>query len=56
MAMTGQETATDPDVEKTPRGNLVEDLTAAVADADELVKLAAGRTAERNGECGSRTT
>jgi len=51
MAMTGQETATDPDVEKTPRGNLVEDLTAAVADADELVKSPPAGPAERNGEC-----
>jgi hypothetical protein len=36
MAMTGQETATEAEVEKVTRGKLVEDLKAVVADAEEV--------------------
>jgi ElaB/YqjD/DUF883 family membrane-anchored ribosome-binding protein len=47
MAMTGQETATEAEVEKSIRGKLVEDLKAVVADAEELLKATAGQTGER---------
>ena len=47
MAMTGQETATEAEVEKGIRGKLVEDLKAVVADAEELVKATASHTEER---------
>ena len=47
MAMTGQETATEAEVEKGIRGKLVEDLKAVVADAEELVKATANQTEER---------
>ena len=36
MAMTGQETATEAEVEKGIRGKLVEDLKAVVANAEEV--------------------
>jgi hypothetical protein len=36
MAMTGQETATEAEVEKGIRGKLMEDLRAVVADAEEV--------------------
>jgi hypothetical protein len=36
MAMTGQETATEAEVEKGIGGKLVEDLKAVVADAEEV--------------------
>jgi ElaB/YqjD/DUF883 family membrane-anchored ribosome-binding protein len=45
--MTGQETTTEADVEKSIRGKLVEDLKAVVADAEELLKATAGQTGER---------
>ena len=38
MAMTGQATATEAEVEKGIRGKLVENLKAVVADAEELLK------------------
>ena len=41
MAMKGQETVTEAEVEKGIRGKLVEDLKAVVADAEELVKATA---------------
>ena len=47
MAMTGQETATEAEVEKGIRGKLVEDFKAVVADAEELLKVTAGQTGER---------
>ena len=47
MAMTGQETATEAEVEKGIGGKLVEDLKAVVADAEELVKATASQTGER---------
>ena len=47
MAMTGQETVTEAEVEKGIRGKLVEDLKAVVADAEELVKATASHTEER---------
>ncbi len=47
MAMTGQETPTEADVEKGFRGKLVEDLKAVVADAEELMKVTASQTGER---------
>ncbi len=47
MAMTGQETATEAEVEKGIRGKLVEDLKAVVADAEELLKATANQTGER---------
>jgi hypothetical protein len=36
MAMKGQETATEAEVEKGIRGKLVEDLKAVGADGDEM--------------------
>jgi ElaB/YqjD/DUF883 family membrane-anchored ribosome-binding protein len=45
--MTGQETATENEVEKGTRGKLVEDLKAVVADAEELLKATASQTGER---------
>ena len=36
MAMTGQETTTEAEVEKGIRGKLTEDLKAVVANAEEL--------------------
>ncbi len=47
MAMTGQETATEAEVEKGIRGKLVEDLKAVVADGEELLKATANQTGER---------
>ena len=47
MAMTGQETATEAEVEKGIRGKLVEDLKSVVADAEELLKASANQTGER---------
>jgi len=47
MAMTGQETATEAEVEKGTRGKLVGDLKAVVADAEELLKATASQTGER---------
>jgi len=47
MAMTGQATATEAEVEKGIRGKLVEDLKAVVADAEELLKATASQTGER---------
>jgi ElaB/YqjD/DUF883 family membrane-anchored ribosome-binding protein len=47
MAMTGQATATEAEVEKGIRGKLVEDLKAVVADAEELLKATANQTGER---------
>ena len=47
MAMTGQETATEAEVEKGIRGKLVEDFKAVVADAEELLKATANQTGER---------
>ncbi len=47
MAMTGQATATEAEVEKGIRGKLVEDLKAVVADAEELLKASASQTGER---------
>ena len=47
MALTGQETATEAEVEKGIRGKLMEDLKAVVADAEELVKATANQTEER---------
>lgn len=47
MAMTGQETATEAEVEKGIGGKLVEDLKAVVADAEELLKATASQTGER---------
>ena len=47
MAMTGQATATEAEVEKGIRGKLVEDLKAVVADAEELMKATANQTGER---------
>jgi ElaB/YqjD/DUF883 family membrane-anchored ribosome-binding protein len=45
--MTGQETTTEAEVKKGIRGNLVEDLKAVVADAEELLKATASQTGER---------
>ncbi len=47
MAMTGEATATEAEVEKVTRGKLMEDLRAVVADAEELLKATAGQTGER---------
>ena len=47
MAMTGQATATEAEVEKGIRGKLVEDLKSVVADAEELLKASANQTGER---------
>ena len=47
MAMTGQATATEAEVEKGIGGKLVEDLKAVVADAEELLKATASQTGER---------
>ena len=47
MAMTGQETETEAEVEKGIRGKLVQDLKAVVADAEELLKATASQTGER---------
>jgi ElaB/YqjD/DUF883 family membrane-anchored ribosome-binding protein len=47
MVMTGQETATEAEVEKGIRGKLAEDLKAAVADVEELLKATASQTGER---------
>ena len=46
MAMTGQETTTEAEVEKDIGGKLVDDLKAVVADAEELVKVTASQTGE----------
>ena len=46
MAMTGQETATEAEVEKGSGGKLMEDLKAVVADAEELLKATASQTGE----------
>ena len=47
MAMTGQETATEGEMEKGTTGKLVEDLKAVMADAEELLKATADQTGER---------
>jgi ElaB/YqjD/DUF883 family membrane-anchored ribosome-binding protein len=47
MAMTGQETATEAEMEKGTTGKLVEDLKAVLADAEELLKATADQTGER---------
>jgi ElaB/YqjD/DUF883 family membrane-anchored ribosome-binding protein len=47
MAMKGQATATEAEVEKGIRGKLVEDLKSVVADAEELLKASANQTGER---------
>ena len=47
MAMTGQKTATEAEVEKGIGGKLAEDLRAVVADAEELLKATADQTGER---------
>jgi ElaB/YqjD/DUF883 family membrane-anchored ribosome-binding protein len=47
MAMTGQEAATQVEMEKGTTGKLVEDLKAVVADAEELLKATADQTGER---------
>jgi ElaB/YqjD/DUF883 family membrane-anchored ribosome-binding protein len=47
MAMTGQEKATEAEMEKGPTGKLVEDFKAVVADAEELLKATADQTGER---------
>jgi len=44
--MTGQETATEAEVEKGIGGKLMEDLKAVVADAEELLKATASQTGE----------
>jgi ElaB/YqjD/DUF883 family membrane-anchored ribosome-binding protein len=46
MAITGQETATEADMEKDFRGKLVADLKTVVADAEELLKVTASQTGE----------
>ena len=47
MAMIGQATATEAEVEKGIRGKLAEDLKAVLADAEELLRATASQTGER---------
>ena len=47
MAMTGQATATEAEVEKGIRGKLAEDLKAVLSDAEELLKATASQTGKR---------
>lgn len=47
MVMTGKATATEAEAEQVTRENLVEDLRAVVADAEELLKATASQTGER---------
>ena len=47
MAMTGQATATEAEVEKGIRGKLAEDLKAVLADVEELLRATANQTGER---------
>jgi ElaB/YqjD/DUF883 family membrane-anchored ribosome-binding protein len=47
MFMTGQEMATEAEVEKGLRGRLVKDFKMVVADAEELLTATANQTGER---------
>jgi ElaB/YqjD/DUF883 family membrane-anchored ribosome-binding protein len=47
MAMTEQATATEAEEERVTREELVGDLRAVVADAEELLKATASQTGER---------